>query len=165
MDAENYAKLALQNPIAITSSILASRDSSSPNAAAALAYMKTLPKKDICARSTEAYLTKILSGGSVVEANADATASYISDYNSGLRSEPGTACEASDIAWRKAEAEGTDPVVASAIAFMENWPGMKQGNPCAVSGRDYVNAILQGATHLEANRLAAKGFGEYCLAE
>ena len=160
VDADKYHKLALENPIAITASILAPRDSSSPNAAAALAYMKAIGSKDICARSTEVYLTKILGGSTVDEANADATAIYISDYNSGLKVEPGSACEASDIAWRKAEAEGKDPVVASAIAFMENWPGMKEGNPCAVSGRDYVNAILKGSTHLEANRLAAKSFGE-----
>jgi len=122
--------------------------------------MKEVGSNDICARATEAYLTKILSGGSVDEANAEATAQYISDYNSGLRSEPGTACEYSDVAWRKAEAEGRDPVVASAVAFMEYWPGLKEGNPCAVSGVDYVNAIIKGATHLEANRLAAKSFGE-----
>jgi len=160
VDFEKYAQLAFQYPIAITSAILAPRDASSPNAAAALAYMKEIGSNDMCARSTVAYLTKILSGGSVDEANADATAQYISDYNGGLRSEPGTACEASDIAWRKAEAEGKDPVVASAVAFMENWPGLKEGNPCAVSGVEYVNAIIQGKLHLEANRLAAKSFGD-----
>ena len=160
VDWEKYAQLAQNNPIAISSAILAPRDTTSPSAAAALAYMKFTDGKDICARSTEAYLSKILSGGSVDEATADATSQYISDYNSGLRVEPGSACEASDIAWRKAEVEGNDPVVASAVAFMENWPGMKEGNPCAVSGKDYVNAILNGSTHLEANRLAAQGFAD-----
>lgn len=155
-----YAQLALSNPIAVTSSILAPRDSTSPNAAAALAYMKATPFDDICARSTKVYLEKILAGSSVDQANADATAKYIQDYNSGLRVEPGSACEASDVAWRKAEAEGKDPVVASAIAFMQNWPGLKAGNPCAVSGIEYVNNILQGSSHLEANRNAAKVFGD-----
>ena len=160
VDWEKYAQLAFQYPIAITSAILAPRDKTSPSAAAALAYMKAVGSNDMCSRSTQAYLTKILYGGTVDEANADATAQYISDYNSGLRVELGTPCEASDIAWRAAEAEGRDPVLFSAVAFMENWPGLKEGNPCAVSGRDYVNAIIQGSTHLEANRLAANGFGE-----
>jgi hypothetical protein len=160
VDYEKYAQLAFRFPIAITSAILAPRNATSPNAAAALAYMKAIGSNEMCSRATEAYMSKILSGGSVDEANADATAQYISDYNSGLRSEPGTACEYSDIAWRKAEAEGKDPVVASAVAFMEHWPGLKEGNPCAVSGVDYVNAIIQGSTHLEANRMAAKSFGE-----
>ena len=155
-----YAQLALNNPIAVTSSILAPRDSSSPNAAAALAYMKATALDDICARSTKVYLEKILSGASVDQANAEATAKYLQDYNDGLRVEPGSACDASDVAWRKAEAEGKDPVVASAVAFMDNWPGTKAGNPCAVSGREYVNHILRGSSHLEANRMSAKVFAD-----
>jgi hypothetical protein len=160
VDWEQYVQLAFQYPIAITSAIVAPRNASSPSAASALAYMEALGRNDMCSRSTQVYLAKILSGGTVDEANADATAQYISDFNGGLRVERGSACEASDIAWRAAEAEGKDPVVASAVAFMENWPGMKEGNPCAVSGRDYVNAIIQGSSHLEANRLAARGFAE-----
>jgi hypothetical protein len=160
LDPKKYAELAKQIPIAITPAILAARDSSSPNLAAAIAYMKAVNSKDICGKSTLAYLEKIASGGTVDEANADATAQYIIDYNNSLRVESGSACDASDIAWRAAEAEGKDPVVASAVAFMENWPGMKEGNPCAVSGIDYVNAIIQGSSHLEANRLAAKSFAE-----
>jgi hypothetical protein len=160
INAQNYAQLALNNPIAVTSAILAPRNASSPNAAAALAYMKAIAAKDICSKSTQVYLEKILAGQSVDQANAEATAQYIQDYNNGLRVEPGSACEASDIAWRKAEAEGKDPVVASSIAFMENWPGMKAGNPCAVSGKEYVNSILQGSTHLQANRKAASVFAD-----
>merc|ERR1711973_184260 len=116
--------------------------------------------QDICARSTQLYLEVILQGGTVDEANSAATKIYIDDYNNGLSVTPGSACEASDIAWRKAEAEGKDPVLYSAIAFMENWPGMKEGNPCAVSGRDYVNAIIEGASHTQANFLAAKSFAD-----
>lgn len=75
-----------------------------------------------------------------------------------MKVEPGSACEASDIAWRKAEAEGQDPVVLSALAFMENWPGTQEGNPCAVSGKDYVTTILKGGSHTQANLQAAKSF-------
>lgn len=158
INSQAYAQKAFQIPIAVTSAINAPRDTRSPNAAAALEYMKFLKSDDICARSTQLYLEVILKGGSVDEANSAATKIYIDDYNRGLKVEPGSACEASDIAWRKAEAEGKDPVVYSAIAFMDNWPGMKEGNPCAVSGRDYVNAVIDGASHTQANLFAAKSF-------
>jgi hypothetical protein len=158
VNSDFYAKKAFQFPIAVSQAIRASRSADSPNAAAALAYMKNVGNDDICARSTQAYLEEISKGSSVDQANSAATKKYIDDYNSGMRVERGSACEASDIAWRKAEADGADPVVASAMAFMENWPGTKEGNPCAVSGRDYVNAILEGADHLDANLLAAKSF-------
>ena len=164
IDAEKYAARALRVPIAITSAINAVRDDTSPNAAAALAYMRYLGAEDICGRSTQRYLEVILKGGSVVEANSAATKIYIEDWNAGLRLVPGSACEASDIAWRKAEKEGDDPVVLSAIAFMENWPGTKEGNPCAVSGRDYVNAVLRGASHTEANLISAKSFAAALIA-
>ena len=158
IDSDLYARKAFKFPIAIAASIKAARDSSSPNAAAALAYMKSLGAHDICGRSTQLYLEIILRGGSVDEANSAATKIYIDDFNSGMRVEPGSACEASDIAWRQAEAAGEDPVVKSALAFMENWPGTRQGNPCAVSGKTYVSAILQGASHTQANLAAAKDF-------
>ena len=120
--------------------------------------MKNVGGDDICAQSTQTYLEVILAGGSVDEANSAATNTYTEAYNSGLNVAPGSACEASDTAWRKAVAEGTDPVVDSAIAFMENWPGMVEGNPCAVSGRDYVNAFIAGSSHVQASLLAAKSF-------
>jgi hypothetical protein len=160
VDAEKYANLALQTPIAVTSAILAAIDSMAPTTAAALAYMTAVNSNDVCGKAAQAFLARIANGGSLNEAAAYATSQYISDYNSGLKVEPGTPCEAADSAWRAAEAAGKDPVVASAIAFMESWPGTKEGVPCAVSGKDYVNALLQGASHLEATKLAAKSFGE-----
>jgi hypothetical protein len=158
IDSEFYAQKAYKFPIAIANTIKAERNNKSPNAAAALAYMRSLGNNDICARSTELYLEAILNGGSVDEANSAATKIYIDDFNSGMKVEPGSACEASDIAWRKAEAEGQDPVVLSALAFMENWPGTQEGNPCAVSGKDYVTTILKGGSHTQANLQAAKSF-------
>merc|ERR1712032_1108999 len=32
----------------------------------------------------------------------------------------------------------------SARAFVDNWPGLKTGNPCAVSGKAYMDAIIEG---------------------
>ncbi len=129
-----------------------------PSGVAALAYLKTVGARDICARSAEAYLETLQSGGSVDEATSAATARYQTDIDEGLEVEPGSACEASDAAWRAAAAAGTDPLVASARAFMAAWPGTKAGNPCALSGTEYVNSILAGSTHLTANLKAAKVF-------
>jgi len=160
VDSAFYAAKAFRFPIAITSAIKAAGDQSSPSAAAALAYMKSLGSNDICSRSTQVYLEVISQGGNVDEATSAATKIYIDDFNSGMRVEAGSACEASNIAWRRAEAEGKDPVYYSAIAFMENWPGTKEGNPCAVSGRDYVNAVINGASHTQSSLLAAKSFAK-----
>jgi len=158
VDSAFYASRVFRFPIAVTSAIKASRDQASPIAAAALTYMKNIGNDDICARSSQVYLEVISQGGSVDEANSATTKIYVDDFNKGLRVQPGSACEASDIAWRKAEKEGKDPVFYSAVAFMENWPGTREGNPCAVSGRDYVNAIINGGSHTQAALLAAKSF-------
>ena len=158
VNSDFYASKAVPCPLAVSQAIRASRSADSPNAGAALAYIQNVGNDDICARATQAYLEEISKGSSVDQANSAATKKYIDDYNSGMRVERGSACEASDVAWRKAEADGADPVIASAMAFMENWPGTKEGNPCAVSGRDYVTAILEGADHADATLLAAKSF-------
>ena len=158
IDGNTFAVEVFKFPIAITNAIQATRGDDSPNAAAAIAYIKTIGSEDICGRATQLYLEVILNGGSVDEANSAATRIYIDDFNRGLYSAPGSACEASDIAWRKAVSEGSDPVVASAIAFMDNWPGTKEGNPCAVSGREYVNAIINGASHTQATRYSVTSF-------
>jgi hypothetical protein len=131
---------------------------SSPSAAAALVYLKTVNANDLCSRSAAAYLETVVGGGTADQAAAAATVQYQADFAGGLRLEPGSACEASDIAWRVAAAQGADPVLASAQAFMSAWPGTKAGNPCAVSGTEYVKAILGGASHLQANLAAAKSF-------
>jgi hypothetical protein len=131
---------------------------SSPSAASALAYLKTVNANDLCSRSAAAYLETVVAGGTADQAAAAATVQYQADFAAGLRLEPGSACEASDIAWRTAAAQGADPVLASAQAFMAAWPGTRAGNPCAVSGTEYVKAILGGASHLAANLAAAKSF-------
>lgn len=133
---------------------------STPSAASALAYLKTAvgDKTDLCSGSAIVYLETIVNGGTAEEALAAATDRYKADHDSGMTLESGSACEASDIAWRAAVDAGTDPVRASAQAFMAAWPGTKSGNPCATSGAEYVNAILKGSSHLEANLAAAKVF-------
>ena len=165
IDPEPYVKKALNTPLVVDSRIKAALDASSPSAASALEYMKEVAGDDICALATEAFLEMILNNATTEEANAEATRVYIVEHNKGKKPAPGSACEASVIAWRKAEKEGSDPVLNSALAFMTNFPNVKNGNPCAVSGVDYVKAIIDGKSHTEANFIAATGFAEALIAK
>ena len=150
---------ALRVPVLQDSRIAAPTDFNSPNAAAALAYMKEITGKDgLCGVPTEVFLENILKGRSREEANAEATQVYLQAYNKGERLVPGSPCAKADLAWRQAVVAGTDPVLESALAFMNAWPGVQEGNPCAVSGVEYVKAILAGKTHLEANRMSVASF-------
>jgi len=159
-NADDFAGRLLQSGFSQDNRIRAASDSSSPSAAAALSYMKAVNNDKLCGIPTQVYLENILRGQSKEKANAEATRSYINAYNSGSRLVPGSACQAADQAWRSAYAAGRDPTYESAVAFMTNWPGFKEGNPCAVSGYDYVNSIIAGKSHLEANKAAMTGFAK-----
>merc|ERR1711925_37012 len=80
---------------------------------------------------------------------------YIRAYNAGERAAPGSACAASDIAFRQAAAAGQDPVLAAALAFMKSY---ESDSPCFVSARNYVDSIVSGSTQTQANLKAAKAF-------
>merc|ERR1711962_1523185 len=129
-----------------------------PIAEAALAYLREVEGQDICAQSAKAYLEAIHGGGTTVEAKSAASNVYIDNLNSGLTATPGSACEAAGIAFQNAEASGKNPVLPAAIAFMEKSTDLKDGNPCAVAGRDYITSFIDGATATEATYRAAKSF-------
>jgi len=158
IDPEPYVKKALNTPLAHDKRIKAAVDASSPSAASALQYMLTVQGNGICALTAQAYLEMILKNATAEEANAEATRVYITEHNKGAKPEEGSACEASMLAWRQAEKDGSDPVLASALAFIKNYPNYINGNPCAVAGADYVRAILQGQSHADANLIAAGSF-------
>ena len=160
IDVEKYVQEALNTPFATDNRINAPTDSTSPTAAAALAYLSKVNKDEFCGMSTEAYLKAIMAGKTKEEANAEATRVYINAYNNGASIPTSGACSAAEKAWRQAWANGEDPVLSSAMAFMENWHGVKEGNPCAVSGVDYVKAIIDGKSHLEANQIASMRFAD-----
>ena len=92
------------------------------------------------------------------EANAEATKIFIEAYNNGERLPRGGACTAADAAYREAFRNGDDPVLESALAFINAWPGAKKGNPCAVSGIAYMKAVVAGKSHLEANSISMTEF-------
>merc|ERR1712032_630921 len=107
-----------------------------PSATSALAYMKSyFGDGDLCSESGIAYMKSILSGASGAEANAAAEAAYKAAWAKGARLVPGSACEASEGAFKEAYSSGEGSILESARAFVDNWPGLKTGNPCAVSGK------------------------------
>jgi len=127
----------------------------SPSALAALSYLKSGLAQDSCAQQATVYIETILAGGSPNQANAKAQEVYLRNYNAGQRSAAGSPCAAADIAFRQASATGQDPVLASALAFMQAY---KSESPCFVSAKDYIEAIVAGKSHADANLRATKSF-------
>ena len=133
--------------------------SKSPSTAAALAYVNSVVKEGLCGEAAEAYVKSILNGESKKTAVAEATRAYITAFNSGERYEKGGACEAADRAWKVARVSGgKDHVLEATLAFIKKWPGVEDGNPCAIAGTDYVKEILAGKSHTEATSAAMRGF-------
>merc|ERR1711970_892976 len=131
-----------------------------PAAASGLAYMRNyFGKDDLCGESGLAYMETILSGGSGVQAQANAEAAYKAAWARGARILPGSACAAAEVAFKEAYASGNaDATLESARAFVDNWPGLKEGNPCAVSGKAYMDAILAGNSVDSAGLISGKAF-------
>merc|ERR1711931_87264 len=116
-------------------------------------------KDDLCGESGLAYMETIISGGSGVQAQANAEAAYKAAWARGARILPGSACAASEVAFKEAYASGNaDATLESALAFVNNWPGLKDGNPCAVSGKAYMDAILAGNSVDSAGLISGKAF-------
>ena len=158
IDIGTEVKKALNTPIIQDPRIQASIDHSSPTTAAALAYMREISKDGLCGSAAEIFILQILGGHSREVATAEATKSYLQAYNSGVRQTPEGPCEKAETAWRQAVVLGKDPVLEAALVFMNNWPGVIEGNPCAVSGVDYVKAILSGKSHLDATKVSIGSF-------
>jgi len=134
-------------------------NSKSPSSVAALAYVNSVVKEGLCGKAAEAYIKSILNGGSKEAAVGEASRAYITAFNSGERYEKGGACEAAERAWKDARASaGKDHVLEATLAFIKKWPGVEDGNPCAVAGTDYVKEILAGNSHNDATSAAMRGF-------
>merc|ERR1712088_13388 len=131
-----------------------------PAAASGLAYMRNyFDKNDLCGEAGLAYMETILSGSSGAQAQANAEAAYKAAWARGARILPGSACAASEVAFKEAYASGNaDAILESARAFVDNWPGLKEGNPCAVSGKAYMDAILAGNSVDSAGLISGKAF-------
>merc|ERR1712212_336710 len=130
-----------------------------PSAETALAYMKVFfGEDDLCSASGLAYLESILNGKTGVEANAAAEAAYKAEWAKGTRLRPGSACEKANVAFIESYNSGKETILESALAFVKAWPGLQEGNPCAVSGKAYMEAIIDGKSIDEAGLLSGKAF-------
>ena len=130
-----------------------------PSAKSALAYMKSyFGDGDLCSESGAAYMKSILSGATGAEANAAAESAYKAAWDKGARLSPGSACAASETAFKEGYSSGKGSILESARAFVNNWPGLKTGNPCAVSGKAYMDAIIDGKSVDDAGYLSGKAF-------
>ena len=140
-------------PLVRTVAVSTNKDFQSPSAQAALSYLQENVALDTCGEQTKAYIDIVANGGSRQEAAAVATQVY--QRNHLARAALSPACLAAEVAWKNAVAVGRDPVLDSALAFMDASPSE---SPCYVSARDYVSAIVSGAEHKDANLQAAKSF-------
>merc|ERR1712127_807398 len=129
-----------------------------PSAAAALAYTNRLGATDLCSVSSQAFLRSIFAGRSAAEATASAETAYRNSYNAGARVDPNTPCAAAEKKFRGNYETNKDAVLDAAVAFLESWPGLSQGNPCAVAGKAYVTEIISGRTVEGSGARASKAF-------
>merc|ERR1712158_311914 len=121
---------------------------SHPAASAGLAYMRNyFGKDDLCGELALAYTETILGGGSGSQAMANAEAAFKAGWSKGARILPGSPCSAAEVAFKEAYASGdADAVMEAALAFVNNWPGLQEGNPCSVSSKAYMDAILTSSS-------------------
>jgi len=129
-------------------------DVNSPTTQAVLSYLSEGSGLDNCGEITKAYVNIVANGGSRREAAAIAAQVYQQQYSRG-RQILSPACQAAEIAWRAADASGRDPVLDSALAYINADPS---DSPCKASARTYISAITAGATSQDAGLRAAESF-------
>ena len=139
-------------PVAITRT--ASLAPTSPTAAAALAYMKTLGGNNLCGTSSQAYLESIIAGGSPADAKKAAAEVYQSAWASGARVAADSPCAAAETSFRSSDSS----VLDAAVAYMNSWPGLQEGNPCAVAGKTYIDAVVAGQSQDAAGVASSKAY-------
>merc|ERR1711988_274561 len=137
-----------------SSSKVASAKVIRPTTDSALAYMKEYFGEDLCSAAAQAYLESILDGGDAAEANAAAAAAY----KAGATITPGSPCEAAKTSFVRNYNSGRDVVQEATLAFVNAWPGAKEGNPCAASGKAYMEAIINGKSQKSAALGASTAF-------
>ena len=125
-----------------------------------IAYMKSFfGEENLCSVSAVAYMEVILSGRPVSEAYMAAENAYKAAWEEGMRSVPGTNCAASEYVFKETyDSKGKDSVLEAARAFVNNSPGVRNGNPCAVSGKAFMDAVYEGKSLDDAGVISAKTF-------
>merc|ERR1711988_1723542 len=141
-----------------SSSKVASAKVIRPTTDSALAYMKEYFGEDLCSAAAQAYLESILDGDDAAEANAAAASAYKAASRAGATITPGSPCEAAKTSFVRNYNSGRDVVQEATLAFVNAWPGAKEGNPCAASGKAYMEAIINGKSQKSAALGASKAF-------
>merc|ERR1711988_513032 len=141
-----------------SSSKVASAKVIRPTTDSALAYMKEYFGEDLCSAAAQAYLESILDGDDAAEANAAAASAYKAASRAGATITPGSPCEAAKTSFVRNYNSGRDVVQEATLAFINAWPGAKEGNPCAASGKAYMEAIINGKSQKSAALGASKAF-------
>jgi len=154
---QNYANEIPDIKVIKDRRIHAAIGGTSPAAAATLAYMREVSAEN-CGIPAEIFVEAILAGKSREIATAEAAKAYIAALKRGETFPAGGPCEAAELAFRQAVVDNKDPILESAIAFINNWPGLTEGNPCALAGVSYVKAIVSGKSNLEAARLSISSY-------
>merc|ERR1711872_715004 len=129
-----------------------------PTTDSALAYMKEYFGEDLCSAAAQAYLESILDGDDAAEANAAAASAYKAASRAVATITPGSPCEAAKTSFVRNYNSGRDVVQEATLAFVNAWPGAKEGNPCAASGKAYMEAIINGKSLKAAALGASKAF-------
>jgi len=160
INVNRYVDEALSTPVRKDRRITASTNLNSPSTAAALAYMNSVSKDEICGLPSKAYVQTIFSGKTKEQATAEAAKIYVKAYNSGESFPQKGACASAGVAYKEAYRKGDDPILQAALAYINAWPGAKDGNPCAMSGIAFMKAIVAGKTQLEAGNISMKEFAK-----
>jgi len=130
-----------------------------PTFRAALAYLAEQVNLDGCGEQFKAYINTNVEGDR--EAAAEAAAEvYKSGYAAGQTLSP--ACQAAEAVWREKYAAGEDPLLPSALAFIDAYPVQ---SACGVSAGDYIRALTAGKTAKQAALAAFKSFAAEIVAE
>merc|ERR1712106_609096 len=159
IDVQKYVDKVRKDYYPQDNRVKASISSKAPSTVAALAYVKSVVKEGLCADAAEAYLESILNGESREEAMGEAARAYITAFNTGERYIEGGACQAADRAWKEARRRGgKDHILDATLAFIRKWPGVQEGNPCAVAGTNYVKQIITGKSHQAVTTASMRGY-------
>lgn len=124
---------------------------------AALSLLTTDRQLDSCGQLMEAYMSSLLAGNQHEVAIEAAAGVYEENYNAGgLASRLSIPCSAAEVAWKAAVAEGEDPLLPAALAYLQSSP--PSHSPCDAAAREYFQAVATGATNIDAFLAAIKSF-------
>ena len=121
--------------------------------------MRSIGSSDeLCSLAAKAYTEATFSGASSKAAAAAATEAYIKEYNLGSRVTRGSPCESAEQAFRDNFFIDGNAVQEATLAFVSAWPGLSAGNPCAVAGKAYLDAVAEGKNGADAQIASADAY-------